>query len=185
MLKEDSLQRAVSELEREVEGLSAGSRIEEASKILREVSDQHPQTKAAQAAQSVLSQRHQRGPRADTRPDFSRASGRGNRPAVDTIWFRFFGTDLTRYKVMSAPLAVADFALLKILIILVAIICSAVILVLVELPIPVCPLRSRVRVDGLDPTQPTPSVARRPSTARRSGRRAFRIVAKRKSCRWA
>ncbi len=54
MLKEDSLQRTVSELEREVEGLSAWSRIEEASKILREVSDQHPQTKAAQAAQSAL-----------------------------------------------------------------------------------------------------------------------------------
>lgn len=54
MLKDDALQRAVSELEREVEGLSAWSRVEEASKILREVSDQHPQTKAAQAAQSAL-----------------------------------------------------------------------------------------------------------------------------------
>jgi hypothetical protein len=54
LLTEEQLQQAVKNLDREVEGLNAWSKLEEAARLLREVEEKHPQTKAAEVANSAL-----------------------------------------------------------------------------------------------------------------------------------
>jgi len=54
LLTEEQLQQAVKNLDREVEGLNAWSKLEEAVRLLREVEEKHPQTKAAAVANSAL-----------------------------------------------------------------------------------------------------------------------------------
>jgi hypothetical protein len=54
LMTEEQLQRAVRNLDQEVEGLTAWSKLEEAARLLREVEEKHPETKAAEAAKSAL-----------------------------------------------------------------------------------------------------------------------------------
>jgi hypothetical protein len=54
LMTEEQLQQAVKNLDREVEELSAWSKLEEAARLIREVQEKHPQTKAAEVASSAL-----------------------------------------------------------------------------------------------------------------------------------
>ncbi len=54
LMTEEQLQQAVNELDRDVEGLNAWGKIEDGARLLREVVENHPQTRAAEAAKSAL-----------------------------------------------------------------------------------------------------------------------------------
>lgn len=54
LMTEEQLQQAVNELDRDVDGLNAWSKIEAGARLLREVVEKHPRTKAAEAAKSAL-----------------------------------------------------------------------------------------------------------------------------------
>jgi hypothetical protein len=53
-LKEEQLQKLVSDLNEEVEGLNAWTRVEEGARVLRDVADKSPQTPAGRAAKAAL-----------------------------------------------------------------------------------------------------------------------------------
>jgi cell division protein FtsN len=54
LMTEEQLQQAVNELDRDVEGRNAWSKLEDGARLLREVVEKHPQTRAAEAAKSAL-----------------------------------------------------------------------------------------------------------------------------------
>jgi TolA-binding protein len=54
LMTEEQLQQALNNLDQEVQELTAWSKIEETARLLREVVEKHPQTKAAEAAKSAL-----------------------------------------------------------------------------------------------------------------------------------
>jgi hypothetical protein len=53
-LKEEQLQKLVNDLNEEVEGLNAWTRVEEGARVLRDVADKSPQTPAGRAAKAAL-----------------------------------------------------------------------------------------------------------------------------------
>ena len=69
LMSEEQLQQAVNELDRDVEGLNAWSKIEDSARLLREVVEKHPQTKAAEAAKAALKMIEQNQPRLSPSPD--------------------------------------------------------------------------------------------------------------------
>lgn len=54
IMKEDQLRNAIDVLEREVEGFNALSKLDDAVKLLHEISEKYPQTHAAKAARAGL-----------------------------------------------------------------------------------------------------------------------------------
>ena len=54
LMTEEQLQQSVSELDRDVEELHAWSRVEESARVLREVIDKRPQSRAAATARSAI-----------------------------------------------------------------------------------------------------------------------------------
>jgi hypothetical protein len=62
LMTEEQLQQALNNLDREVQELNAWSKVEESARGLREVVEQHPQTKAAEAAKSALNAIEQKRP---------------------------------------------------------------------------------------------------------------------------
>jgi hypothetical protein len=63
LMTEEQLQKAVNEVDHEVQELNAWSKVEESVRQLREVIDKNPQTQAAEAARSALEaiERHRSG----------------------------------------------------------------------------------------------------------------------------
>jgi hypothetical protein len=53
-MTEEQLQQAVSEFDRDVDELNAWSKLEESARVLREVIDKHPQSRAAGTARSAV-----------------------------------------------------------------------------------------------------------------------------------
>jgi hypothetical protein len=53
-LKEEQLQKLVNDLNEEVEGLNAWTRVDEGARVLRDVADKSPQTAAGRAAKAAL-----------------------------------------------------------------------------------------------------------------------------------
>ncbi|HEX4073534.1 MAG TPA: hypothetical protein VHX68_20310, partial [Planctomycetaceae bacterium] len=53
-LKEEQLQKLVNDLNEEVEGLNAWSKVDEGARVLRDVADKSPQTPAGRAAKAAL-----------------------------------------------------------------------------------------------------------------------------------
>jgi hypothetical protein len=54
LMTEEQLQQAVNEFDRDVNELNAWSKVEESARVLREVIEKHPQTRAAGTARSVI-----------------------------------------------------------------------------------------------------------------------------------
>jgi hypothetical protein len=54
LMTEEQLQQEAKLLDQQVEGLTAWTKLEEAARLLREVQEKHPQTKAAEVANSAL-----------------------------------------------------------------------------------------------------------------------------------
>jgi len=69
LMTEEQLQQAVNELDRDVEGLNAWSKIEDSARLLREVVEKHPQTRAAEAAKAALKMIERNQPRLTPTPD--------------------------------------------------------------------------------------------------------------------
>jgi hypothetical protein len=68
-MTEDQLQQSVNELDRDVEGLNAWAKIEDSARLLREVVEKHPQTRAAEAAKAALKMIEQNQPSLSPTPD--------------------------------------------------------------------------------------------------------------------
>jgi hypothetical protein len=62
LMTEEQLQQALNHLDQEVQELNAWSKLEETARLLREVVEKHPQTKAAEAARSALNAIEQNRP---------------------------------------------------------------------------------------------------------------------------
>ena len=70
LMTEEQLQQSVNDLDREVEELHAWARVEESAKILREVIEKHPQSRAAASARAairIMEQGHTNAPVPDDR----------------------------------------------------------------------------------------------------------------------